>query len=363
MKKIKLMMIVSSLNGGGSERVMSTLANHIDRDRFEVSLVLLRKEGIFLKDLKDDIKLIDLKVKKTRYAIVKLYQVIKTQKPDVVFSTMGTLNVTIGLLIPLFKNIRFIARESSIPSMNRKVGKYVALHDFLYRRVYNKFDMIVCQSHYMKKDLIKNYDIDEKIMVTINNPVDIEKITKLSDEKLDYFDKNKVNLLAVGRLSKVKGYDLLFETFSKLENKYHLSIIGAGSQEQLLKSLSKDLGINDRVTFLGFQSNPYNYMKQTDYLILSSRHEGFPNVVLEANACGTPVVAFECPGGISEIIENGINGILVENGDTEKLAEAIDKTKEYHFDRDKIVDMVKKRYSLSLIIDSYEKAIEKFIYE
>ena len=109
-----------------------------------------------------------------------------------------------------------------------------------------------------------------------------------------------------------------------------------GEEKEKLLNLSKELNIEDRVHFLGFQKNPYKYMAQADLLILSSRYEGLPNVVLEANTCGLPVVAYNCPGGTREIIKDGLNGFLVECGNIDELAykieEAIKELNQYQND-------------------------------
>jgi glycosyltransferase involved in cell wall biosynthesis len=351
---IKLMLIVPSMNGGGSEKVMSILANNLDRSKFDITLVLLKKEGKYLNDLKNNINLIFLDSPQIRYSVIKLYQLIKEEQPDIVFSTLGSMNMILAILKPFFKSVKFVARESSIVSIKNKKERYPKLFDFLYKTIYSNFHLIVSQSIYMKKDLIENYSIHKEKIRVINNPVDIDSIVEKSYTKEL---KEKINLLAVGRLNKVKGYDLLLETISKSNNKYQLTILGEGQEENSLKELVNTLNISDRVFFLGFQANPYTFMKEADLMILSSRYEGFPNVVLEANTCGTPVVAFDCPGGTGEIIENGVNGFLVECGNVDVLAETINKAIIFNFDESTIKNLIKEKYSLKQIMNQYETAL------
>lgn len=357
--KKKIMFIAPSMRGGGSERVISILVNHLSRKKFDIILVLLKKEGTYLKDLPNDIKIIDLDSPRLRQAVFKILKTIKQIQPDTIMSTLSHLNIYLAIIRPLFnKKIRFIARESSIVSVNNKNSKYTNLLDILYKIFYNNFDLMICQSNYMKKDLINNYKIKKEKMVVINNPVNIEHINKLStkSDKL-LFDKSKINLLTVGRLSREKGYDMLLQAISKLDSNYHLTIIGMGNEENALKSLVKKLSIEHQVDFIGIQENPYKYMRETDLFISSSRHEGFPNVVLEANACSTPVVAFDCPGGTREIIENGLNGFLVECEDIDKLVEKIIVANNYLWDKDKISDLVDSKYEVKYIIDKYESEL------
>jgi len=355
--KKKIMFIVPSMRGGGSERVMSILLKYLSREKFDIILVLLKKEGRYLDDLPKDIVIIDLDVKGAKFAIFKIRNMIRKHKPDIVFSSAAHLNLLISMMkLFLPKKITFIARESSIPSVRENQKYPDLLNNFLYKRFYNNLDLIVCQSKYMMNDLFVHYDIKKEKMLVINNPVDIESINKSSQENDNLlFDKCKINLLTAGRLNKVKGYDLLLQTLAKLDNRYHLTILGEGSEEGSLRKLSKDLNIEYRVSFLGFQKNPYKYMNQSDLFVLSSRYEGFPNVVLEANTCGTPVVAFDCPGGTGEIIVNGLNGFLVENRNIDMLAETIRKSIDYDFNEKKILEFVKKKYEADLIISKYEE--------
>ncbi len=343
------------MRGGGSERVMSLLVRYLDRSRFTIVLLLLNKEGTYLKDLPDDIELVDLKAPRLRQAVVKLPFAIKKIKADVVMSTLSHVNIFMAMIRPFFsQKITFIARESSIVSVNNQNTPYPRLFNWLYKCFFGNFDRIVCQSNYMKNDLIKNYSIDEKLLTVIHNPVDIDRILHLAENDTKLYNTDKTNLLAVGRLGREKGFDLLLQSMVHLDKHFYLTIVGEGNELETLQQLAAKLDIADRVEFIGFQENPYQYMQQADMMILSSRHEGFPNVVLEANACGTPVVAFDCPGGTGEIIENGLNGFLVKCGDTEELAETIKKASNYPWNNEAIKNHIIHRYGLTHIIHQYE---------
>lgn len=355
--KKKILFIVPSLSGGGSERIISIIFNFLNRKKFEPILVLLKNEGPYLEDIPKDIQIIDLQATQARYAIIKIIRTIKQVKPDIVFSTLGYLNILIAMIKPfLSKDIIFIARESNTVSVQNKQEKYPVLFDLLYKVFYNNFDKIISQSDYMKKDLIDNYNIMKDKIEVIYNPVNITKIETLANENMTNFYKNdKFNLLTVGRLDYQKGYDLLIEAMRKLDKKFYLTILGQGEDAAKLEQLAKSFDIEDNITFAGFQSNPYIYMIHADLFILSSRYEGLPNVVLEANACGTPVVAFNCPGGIGEIIENGVNGFLCECENIDELAEKINKASSHNFDKNKIKRLTKNKYDANTIIKYYEK--------
>src|SRR5699024_364664 len=132
-------------------------------------------------------------------------------------------------------------------------------------------------------------------------------------------------ILAIGRLTYQKGFDILIEAFRKISKKYSMKLIilGEGEQRQELELLINKYALGDRISLQGFVDNPYRYMKRAAIFVLPSRWEGFPNVLVEAMACGVPVVATTCPGGSIEILENGKWGELVEPGDSDALVDAI----------------------------------------
>ncbi len=362
MKKNKttVLFALPSLQGGGSERVISILLQHLDRQKFIPMLIVLQKEGPYLKDIPSDVEIIDLRSKRLRDALFTLVKTIKTLKPDIVFSTLGHLNLYMALIKPILgEHIKLIARESSIVSIRNRNNRYTFLFDRLYRIFYNKLDKIVAQSHYMKKDLCNHYHTHTHNITVINNPVDTQNIQqKMIAENKQIFKPNRVNLLAVGRLNAVKGFDLLITSIADIPENYHLTIIGEGEEKEELLALVEKLDLAHRIHFAGFLSNPFPYMHQADIFVLSSRYEGFPNVVLEANACGTPVVAFACPGGTAEIIEEGINGFLATCEDPKALAETLKKAASHTWNSEKIMEHVVSRYDVNKITREYETLME-----
>jgi glycosyltransferase involved in cell wall biosynthesis len=345
------------MSGGGAQKVISTLLNHLDTNKFDINLVLISKDGRFINEIPKHITVIDLNTKRVRNSIFKIIKTINNEKPDIVFSTMGHLNLLLAMIRPfLSKKIVFIARESNTVSAMNKQDKYPKLFNFLYKKFYNNFDHIVAQAEYMKKDLVENYQIKSEKITVINNPIDFENIKKLSNiSSNELFDKSKINLLAVGRLSYQKGFDTLLEIMKELDEKYFLSILGEGPNEEKLKSMIREFSLESKVQLLGFQNNPYIYMKQADIFVLSSRFEGFPNVVLEANACGTAVIAFDCPGGTNEIIVDGENGYLAKCQDKNDF---IRKLQQISFEKE-INKTILNKYEVSQIINQYSDLFGK----
>ena len=354
MKK-KIIFILPSLYGGGAERIVLNLLKHIDRSKFTPVLALVKKEGRYLQDVPKDVELIDLEVKQARYSLFKIAKLIREQKPDIIFTSLSHLNLLIALIRPFFsKKIKFIARESNTVSEQNKRDKYPKINDLLYKLVYNNYDLIVTQAKAMRDDLMQNYNIDKAKMKIIYNPVDIDYIKKRSDEKMADLPKGKFNLLAVGRLSEQKGYDLLLESFAKLDESFYLTILGEGEKKDELENKIKELDIENRVDLRGFSSNPYAYMKEADLLVLSSRYEGLPNVVLEANSLGVGVVAYDSSGGTGEIVKDGVNGYLVKPFDTDEFAFKILYVKDHQLDTKVIANIIQNSYRIDKIIKEYE---------
>ncbi len=355
----KIFFVLPSLFGGGAEKVVLTLVKHIDKERFDPTLVLLNTNGSY--PIPKDTKVINLNVQRARYGIFKVAALLKKEKPDIVFSTLGHLNLLMSIIRVFFsKKIQFIARESNTVSMENKTQRFTKLFDFLYKRFYNNFDTIITQCNYMKKDLIQNYGIKSEKITMIYNPVDTDMIEKNIAQTTTYkLPKDKINLIAVGRLSRQKGFDILIEAMNLLDEKYHLTILGEGEEADTLKALSQKYNLQNQITFAGFQKNPHAIIKQSNLFVLSSRYEGLPNVLLEANSCGIGVVAFDTPGGTAEIIQEGKNAILVKQTTPKALAKGIQKATQTNFDSKEIKEMIKQRFNVKKIIKEYEDVFVK----
>jgi glycosyltransferase involved in cell wall biosynthesis len=356
----KIVGIIHELTMGGAERMMVNILNHFVQKNEEVHLIIFKNIGTLKALLSEKIVIHDLEDVSVKKGLPKCLKEIYKIKPNIVFSGIGHVNIALAPFIPLMKrllpNTRWISRETNIVSLQNQEEKYPKFFDYLYNKTYKNFDAIIAQSLDMKRDLKENYPSTASKINLINNPVDIEQLNSFSLEPIEFkFEKETINLISVGTLRKRKRQDLLLQAFALLPQVYTLVIVGSGEEEKKLKALSKKLNINERVSFEGHQSNPYPYMKNADLFILTSEHEGFPNVLLEANSVGLPVVAFACLGGITEIIEEGVNGFSVRNGDINALALGIEEAIEKKFEKKLVIDSVERRYSHSIILDKYEK--------
>jgi glycosyltransferase involved in cell wall biosynthesis len=322
-RPLSVLFAIPSLAGGGAERVAATLLRHLDRERFAPALAAATLSGPLLADLPPDIPLHDLGSARASRAMPGLVALVRKTRPQVLFSTLGHLNLLVMLAKPFLgpRPPALVARETNIPSINLGQSPRPWLFKALYRLLYPRFDRVVCQSRDMQGDLVRHFGVQPERSLVIPNPVDAAALRARAGEAPRVLPEGVPNLVAAGKLLRQKGFDLLLAALARLpEPRPRLTILGQGPLLPDLEAQARDLGLAGLVHFAGFTDNPAPYFAQADLFVLSSRHEGFPNVVLEALALGTPVAAFRCPGGLDEIISPGENGWLAEPGDPASLA-------------------------------------------
>jgi glycosyltransferase involved in cell wall biosynthesis len=360
-RRRRVLILIPTLLGGGAERVIVTLLQHLDRSRFRFTLAVVDTRGaVFREDVPEDVEFVDLGCSRVRYAMPSILRLIWRLRPHVVLSTLGHLNLALALLRPLLPwGVRLVARETIVVSRNLQWQGRAWVWALAYRLMGRAFDVLICQSQDMKDDLVANFGASPEKMVVINNPVDVARVRRLAAVPVPATGRGAGNaadlrLVAAGRLVEQKGFDLLLEAVARCaDRRLQLTILGEGPLRPMLEAQARALGIADRVHFAGFQANPYPFFRHADAFVLSSRFEGFPNVVLEALACGTPVIATPAPGGVREILD-GIRGCVVaEDISATALAGAI---RSYE-GKAALPDTLMERYSVDRIAACYEEVL------
>ena len=354
-----ILLLIPSLQGGGAERVITTLLRHFDRKKFKLTLAVIdTRSSIFKDDVPDDINFIDLGCARISHAAPKIITLLWKLRPDILFSTLGHLNLMIAILRPFLpNNVCYVARESVVVSLLPTAYSHPFWWNWAYRRYLRRLDLVICQSYDMQHDLIANFNLPVAKTAVINNPIDLSRIrTSINSGLHDNHNATNypdvIRLVAAGRLTYQKGFDLLIKAIAMCgDDRFELVILGDGELREQLYLLATECGVLNKIKFAGFQRNPYPFFAQADAFVLSSRFEGFPNVVLEALACGTPVIATPAPGGVREILE-GLDGcILADNISAESLAKALSSfTKERRISSNAVAP-----YSVENITKSYEQ--------
>ena len=331
--KTRILFVSIELEGCGAQRVLATILQHIDKTRFESILALFVDTREYL--IPDDVQVICLYKKgwwdypKLIWKLSRLYAQLK---PDLVVSFLTYTNI-ICILAKMFSNVKsyLILSEHGMPSFPLTKTKNPVTIFFLKwmpRWFYNHADKVICVSMDSANEVNKIFRMPIEKIKVIYNPVDTNNIIALCHENLEHpwFAQDIPIIISVGRLTDVKGYPYLLRAFKQIMTKYpsRLVILGKGEKETLLKELSLQLGIDKSVAFLGFQANPFKYMSRSTVFVLSSMSEAFPMVVLEAMTCGVPIISTASTGS-SEIITDGVNGLLVPLADEVALVEAIGK--------------------------------------
>lgn len=357
MKK-RILFILPNLNQGGAQKVILTVLNHLDRSKFEPYLAVVRDIGDFHDLVPKHIPCEFLNSSRVRYSIFKLLGLIRRNKPDVIVSTLGYLNLALCFLKPLFpRQTTLVIREGSVVSELFKNKELPGYFRPMIKYVYNFADSIICQSKYMLEDLVDNFRASRKKVVLIYNPVDIQSINvAIRDTENPFGCCSGPNIVAMGRMAREKNLDKLLKAFDIFRSEVHtaqLWLVGDGALLKDLRGLAADLGIQDAVHFLGFQKNPYIWLKHADLFVMCSEYEGLPNGLLEALACGCPVVASNCPGGTAEIMELTGNPDRLIPADKLVLTQDMFQRKDY----EPILKALEKNFGLNAVMQAYEKIL------
>jgi len=348
----KVFFIIPSLGGGGAERVFVNLIKAIDKTAFDVTLVYLSDDRN-VYEIPSDIRVINLRANRLRNSPIKILKLIWSERPNLVVSTQGHMNSMIMILKRFLpKKTKVIIRQTNIMSFDRPKNKTQKIVRSMMKKRYNKADKIICQSKYMMKDFILNTNISEDKVIIIHNPVDINLVQIKSKDKVKYnFISQQKKVFFTGRLDEVKRVPIIIEAFIKFNKKNtnsKLFIMGEGPKRKEIEHCIQENGLSNSIELLGFQKNPYKWLKHADLFVLASKHEGMPNALIESLALDIPVLVLKHPGGSIDILKN----LGIEDRFVDKLE--IDDESFARYDKS-LSPKLKTHFGVENIVKEYER--------
>jgi glycosyltransferase involved in cell wall biosynthesis len=294
----RIALFLPSLIGGGAERVMVNLACGFTKLGFCVDIVLVKAQGTYLQDIPPEIRIVDLKAERTLYSLPKLVGYLLREKPEALLSALEQANVVALWAKKLaFSPVRVVVSvHSTLSVSSQKAFSWRGrLSPWWAHFFYPWAEAIVAVSQGVAEDLIACTGLPRREVHVIYNPIITPELFIKAEEPLDHpwFRLGEPPVvLGVGRLAEEKDFPTLIRAFAlvKKERPVRLVILGEGEDRSKIESLVRKLGLEKEVALPGFVENPYKYMKRAAVFVLSSRWEGFGNVLVEAMTLGTPVV-------------------------------------------------------------------------
>lgn len=346
---------------GGVEKIFLNLAAELKKRSVNVNIILIRGTAEFLKQIPPDIEVIDLKSGRSVFAVPKLISYLRKSKPRFIIVGSPVLH---GIIAAKLANsgtkivIGLHGMLSKIGSTDKFIYKSAPL---LARLLYPLADMFISGSKAAALDVSAETNIPFDRIIIINNPVITKEIFKDADKMMSHpwmQDRDIPVILAAGRLAKEKNYVFLIKAFAVLVKQAdcRLVILGNGPQLGILKKLVHEQGVDKCVAFEGFVDNPYPYIKRSTLVAITSLHEAFPTICIEAMAFGIPTVAVDCPGGINELLDGGKFGRLVDSHDESLFAKAMLETIRKPFDP-KLLIRRSEDFSVEQVAEQYLEAL------
>jgi len=350
----KVYFLLPTLDAGGAERVSITIARILHKEGFDVEFVNFGKhDGEMLSWIEQEFKLTSFDLSRTLQAIPMLRRFMKRNDDAIYFSSREHVNL-ISLIAAKGTNAKCVVR---IPNMPQNVlskgldGFKMKTIKRINRWALKSTKCIIAQNEEMKRQLIDFYNLSRDKIIAINNPIDKDYVIKSAVGSENPFSDKGINFLNVCNIAYSKGIDVLELSWPKVKAAIpnaHMYVVGRTTSDVAKQLVERAKGLHD-FTFLGFQNNPYPYLKHCDVFVLPSRMEGFPNVVLEAMCFNRPIVSTTCVDVIKDIIHQGENGYYCEINNPDALAECMIKasqlseiTNEYTlFDKDSLISCFK----------------------
>jgi glycosyltransferase involved in cell wall biosynthesis len=342
---------------------MLTVASDLLAAGARVDLVLVSATGPLIPTIPQGMHVLDLKKSRALYAVPELSLYLRRSNPDIMLTALPHVNsLAIVAKYFSFADTKVILTEHN--TLSQVVTHAATLRGrllpFIMRHLYPLADHIVAVSQGVKNDIQDFLNLDSKTISVIFNPVVTSQLL-IDSERFPnhpwFLDDTVPIILGAGRLTQAKDFATLIRAFSIVRKTRHarLVILGEGHEKESLQTLADELDLTNHIFLPGFVTNPHGFMKKAAVFVLSSLWEGLPTVLIEALACGTPVVSTDCPSGPSEILEGGRLGHLVPISDEGALAEAI--LNKLQSPGNKADSAVIKRYSQETTCHQYQKLI------
>lgn len=357
----RIAFFLPDLRIGGAEHMMAVIASALAQRGYQVDFVLVRAEGGYLEKLDKNVRVVDLGCSSTYSCLPALSLFLRSAKPEVMISALDLTNLFALIARNLSRQpTKLYIRLDNTQSQIKRDPIKKALERMLVNAFYPSADGIIAVSKAVAEDFVQYLHTRPEHLTTIYNPILNKDIYEKMKEPLTdawFKDKQIPVILGIGRLNPQKNFELLIKAFARVrENKStRLMILGEGPEREPLEKLVKGLGLTEDIALPGVVSNPYQYLTNADLFVLSSNYEGLPTVLVEAMACGCPVVSTDCPSGPREILDGGRYGRLAPVGDTQSLADAMLNT----LDEDKpAADPAwLKQFDENLIVDQYVQLV------
>ena len=307
-QRARVLLLIPHPGGGGAERVTALLARNLSPGKYDLHLGWITRAQSPAERPPSSTGIHALNAPRVRAGAFRLLQLVRRLKPDLILSGMFHLNFLVLLLRPLFpRRTRVLVRQNGTASSALTSDGLPAYTRFLYRALYRRADRVICQTQAMADDLTHAFGIAEDRLTVLPNPVDFEEIRDCVEPMSAPWSGPGPHLLAVGRLSREKGFDLLLQALALTRIQFpgaDLVLAGTGPEDAALRAQCRELHLETAVCFKGHVSSPWSYFPDAALLVLPSRHEGLPNALLEAAAAGLPIVALPASGGVAGLLRN-----------------------------------------------------------
>jgi glycosyltransferase involved in cell wall biosynthesis len=343
--RTKVAFVLPSLHGGGAERAAVLLLNNLPQDAYEPVLYLFAREGAYLDHVAPHVRTII--GRRGRVArLLALRRFVADERVDVVVSFLSHFTTYLAVRTAAGRPRFVISQQTPLSAFlqdadyhwRRPVSRRV--FETVARAIYPRVDLVVATSHGVANDLVRRFAVKPEQIVVVPNPVDLSEVERRSGDEagdLEARDASAVDgdvtrsgdlplIVTAGRLADAKNLPLLVDALQVLASRlaFRAWILGQGELESDLRRRLAAAGLEHRVRLLGFRANPWREMARADLFVLTSRYEGFGNVLIEAMACGLPVVA-TASEGTRDIVVDGLTGYLVERHEPEAVAGAIER--------------------------------------